>query len=132
VATPQDKIQNVILCEDIRDEIGNKKSLMGIMGGDILVAQFPATLQIAVYFEYAPDPDERDDFALEFRVWQGDVEIGKGAMQAPLQSSQVVSLVLPRALVGFEQEGSFRITASIRGGEEFEILNKKFMKAPTS
>jgi hypothetical protein len=36
------KFYNVILCDDIREEIGNKKSLMGIFGGDVLVPRFPA------------------------------------------------------------------------------------------
>ena len=128
----KDKIKNVILCEDIREEIGNKKSLMGVLGGDIVVATIPAAIQVAVYFEYLPDDDETDSFALKFRLWQDDVEIATGEMQAPLQIGKTVTLIVPRGVVLFEKEGTLRITASVRDGKEFQILSKKVTKSFTS
>lgn len=132
MADPKDKVRNVILCEDIRDEIGNKKSLMGVMGGDIIVATMPAAIQVAIYFEYHPDDDESEDFALKFRLWQDDTEIATGEMQAPIARGKDITLVVPRGMVLFEKEGAFRITASVRGGPEFQILSKKLMLAATS
>src|ERR1700688_3141844 len=105
---------------------------MGVLGGDIVVATIPAAIQVAVYFEYLPDDDETDSFALKFRLWQDDVEIATGEMQAPLQIGKTVTLIVPRGVVLFEKEGTLRITASVRDGKEFQILSKKVTKSFTS
>lgn len=41
-----------ILCEDIRDEVGNKRSLIGVYGNEITVPKFPASFSIAFYLEF--------------------------------------------------------------------------------
>ena len=128
----KDKIRNVILCEDIREEIGNKKSLMGVLGGDIVVPAFPANIQIAVYFEYVPDLDEVDRLIIEFKLWHDQVEIAQGVMEATIEPNKMVTLVLPRGYTSFEKEMTFRMTAAVRGGSEFEILSKKIIKGAAS
>ncbi len=129
MAHPKDKIRNIVLCEDIRDETGNKKSLMGVMAGDVLVDEFPATLSVAVYFEYVPDGEDGDELSAEFRLLQNDAEIVHGAIRAPIDPGKIVTLVLPRGLAIFEKEASFRMTLSVNGGDEFEILNKSVSKS---
>ena len=44
------KVDYAVLCEDIRMERNNKVMLAGIYTGSILVAQFPATLRLGVWF----------------------------------------------------------------------------------
>jgi hypothetical protein len=123
------KFRNVIVCEDIRDEVGNKRSLMGVMAGDILVAGFPATLQIAIFLDYAPDADDGDHLSIEFRLVQGDVEIAKGGMEAAILPGLPANFILPRALVTFEKESTFRMFVSINQRPEQEILSKKIGQA---
>ncbi len=98
----------------------------------MVVANFPANIQVAVYFEYVPDNDETDKLVLEFRLWQDQTEVAHGIMEAPIEPEKMVTLVLPRGYMSFEKEGNFRMTVSIGGGTEFEILSKKIMKSPTS
>jgi hypothetical protein len=50
----------------------------------------------------------------------------------PGKPDKTVTLMLPRGITSFEKEGSFRMTASVRGGTEFEILSKKIVKGTTS
>ncbi len=38
------KVELVVLCDDIRDEVGNKKSLMGVYSNNIILKGVPATL----------------------------------------------------------------------------------------
>jgi len=130
MALTKERFRNIILCEDIREEAGNKKSLMGVLAGDIIVPAFPATLSVAVYFEYLPDTDDGDEFAIDFRLWQDDEELAVGEVRAPIQPGKVVTLVLPRALSVFERAKTFRMTVKGQSGEEFELLNKKVF-APT-
>ena len=37
MATPQDKIQNVILCEDIRDERSGTETLVGVLPDNVAI-----------------------------------------------------------------------------------------------
>jgi hypothetical protein len=124
------KLRNVIVCEDIRDEIGNKKSLMGVLTGDILVPAFPATIQIAVFFEYLPDSNDSDHLSIGFRLLVGDGEIVNGGMQATISSKQTASFALPKALITFENETTFKMLVSVNGRPEEEILSRRIGKAP--
>ncbi len=132
MAHPKDKIRNVILCEDIRDEIGNKKSLMGVMAGDILVGEFPATLSVASYLEYVPDSEDGSEFSAEFRLLKGDSLLISGEIRAPIEPGKIVQLILPRGLAIFDAETSLRMLVSVKGGAEFEVFNKKISVATTS
>lgn len=123
------KFRNVILCEDIRDEVGNKKSLMGVMGGDVLVSSFPATIKVAFYAEYISDADDLEHASIDIRIMQDDVEMAKGKIEAKLQPGQPATLILPTGLANFEHEGTIRLFASVNGGPEQEVLRKKFVKA---
>ena len=125
----------VIFCDDIREERGNKKSLMGVVSGDVLAASFPATLQIALFIEYEPDASHRDagqgdSLKVEFRLMQDDTEIAKGNMLAKFPLGRAVNFVLPKGLVSFEKPATFRVLVSVDGGAEEEILSKKILPAP--
>jgi hypothetical protein len=124
--------RNVIVCEDIRDEAGNKKSLMGVMAGDILVANFPATISIAIFMEYLPDAKDGTQLVLDIRVLQDAEEIAKAKVEAPVIVEQPALMKLPRALVTFEKEATFRLLASINGQPEQELLSKRIGKTLTS
>jgi hypothetical protein len=40
---------HVIMCDDLRREVGNKMSLMGVYSGDILLNRLPSTLKSLVF-----------------------------------------------------------------------------------
>jgi hypothetical protein len=133
VTDPIGNFRAVILCEDIRDEVGNKKSLMGVMTGDILVPAFPATLQIALFMEYRPSVPNELNASFEFRLLQNDLEIVKAGMSATIPAGQAANLVLPRALMTVEKEVTFRIRASVNNGPEEEIVSKRIsVQAPAT
>jgi hypothetical protein len=120
---------NVIICEDIRDEIGNKKSLMGIFAGDIIVAELPATIQMAVFAQYVPAPYD-EEVSVEFQLLEDDTLMAKAKMATKIANMQPASFILPRALVTFDKETIFKILAAINGGEATEIIRKKICKGP--
>ena len=115
----------MIVCEDIRDEINNKKSLMGVLAGDILAPGFPAQLQIAIFFEYVPGSEDGDTVKIEFRLLQDDTEIAKGSIESPVLPAQTISAVLPRAIVVFPDKMTFRMLVTVNGRPEQEIMRKK-------
>jgi hypothetical protein len=123
---------NVILCDDIRDEIGNKKSLMGVLGGDILVAEFPATIQLAFFMQYLPSPEDGERLSIEFRLMQDDTEIVKGGISGVVTIGNENNFILPKAIILFEKETMFRMLVSVNGRAEEEILSKRITKIPAS
>jgi len=120
------------VCEDIRDEVGNKKSIMGMLSGDIVVPGFPAIVQIAIYFEYAPDAADGNALDIDFRLLIDELEIAKGSMKADIAGKALANFILPRGLLTFDKESSFKMTASVNKRPEIEIVSKKIVKAATS
>lgn len=127
MTSDQNKIKNRILCEDVRKEVGNKQSLIGVIGGDVLVDDFPATLQLAIYAEYVADPGESGELSIKFKLWQDNEEIAAGVISSVVKPDQSVSLILPCAMITFEKAATFRMTASIRDGAEFILIQKRIM-----
>jgi hypothetical protein len=59
-------------CDDFRQEIGNKFSLMGCYGTDLYVPQFPITLPKLCVFVYVRTPKENPFGTLTLRVMRAE------------------------------------------------------------
>lgn len=124
---------NVIVCDDIREEVRNKKSLMGVFPGGILVADLPGSIALAFYLEYFPSVEDEGKFLMEFRLLYGDEQIAQGNITAELTDEhQVLALVVPRGIATFEREGTFRFVAKINGRPEIEVVSKQVTKGAIS
>lgn len=66
-----------LVCDDVRQEVGNKVSFMGLYGGEIFLPAFPATLPklcVALYVRTLTS----DPFAhLVIRVLKDDLELAR-------------------------------------------------------
>ena len=40
---------HIIMCEDVRRELGNKMSLMGVYGGEVILKKLPGTMRSLVF-----------------------------------------------------------------------------------
>jgi hypothetical protein len=114
----------------VRDEVGNKKSLMGVVPGELQVPTFPATIQVAVYFEYFADESDGDDLSVRFRLMQDDTEIASGGMQAEIKATRRANFILPKAFITFDKPSTFKLLASVNKGPEEGLLEKKILLAP--
>jgi hypothetical protein len=128
VTETKSKFRNVVVCEDIRQEVHGKWSLMGVFSGDIVVPDFPAQIQIAFYVEYMPDLEEGDQFKIEFKLFQDDLQMGGAHSETRQQPGQVIVSVLPRGFAAFTKETNLRLTSSVNGGDNVELVNKKILK----
>lgn len=127
MVSSKDRFRNVILCEDVRYEIGNKKTIVGTFSGDIIVSEFPAALQIGVYMEYLPDQKHESE-EITVAMWQDDKRFGGGEIHIDAKKNETATIVLPRIIVRFEKECTFRIEASVDGGPSFDLLSKRIFK----
>lgn len=128
VVDKTDRYRNIILCEDIRDEVGNKKSLMGMIGGDVLVASFPATIKVAFYLEYLVQPYDGGRFGAEFRLFEGDTEIASGKFEANEVVGPIAAMVVPTGLLRVDKETAFSLRIAVNGRPEQEILGRKVLR----
>lgn len=64
-----------IVCDDIRQEVGNKHSYMGIYGSDMFFQQFPVTVPKLCMVISARTPVSAPFKALSFRVLKDESEI---------------------------------------------------------
>ena len=124
------EFRNVILCEDIREEVGNKKSLMGVFSGDIIVSEMPASLQICIYLEYMHDnkllkmASKETPYQLEFTLQLDEKIIAKIQAGVTKADSDVTSLVVPKGIISVEKNAIFTVLASSLGAKPTEILRK--------
>ena len=123
------KFLNVVACDDVRDEVGNKKSLMGAFAGDLLVQTFPAQVQIAVYIQFQPDAS-RTANVLKIRLYVEDEQLIEGTMTVT-PTDRPAAVVLPKGVVTFDKPSTFRVTASVDDGEFEELLSFRTLPLPS-
>ena len=102
-----------VLCEDIRDELHNKHSLIGVYSGDILVSEIPASISLAFYLEI--EPKRVGDFDLQFRL-SGPAADASAVLNARVgitNASGVSILRTPRIELGITEAGTFRFDMSL-------------------
>lgn len=124
------KFRNAILCDDIREEAGNKTSLMGVFSGDVVVPSFPASINVAFFLQYFLDESDPSEFSARMRLLDGDKELAKFAMNgvANKQNPDLTFLV-QRGVATFDKETVLRVLVAMNDGQEEEVLRKKISLA---
>ena len=117
-------IENAVLCEDIRQEVRNKNTLVGIYAGDIMVSQLPANIDLAFYLD--GKYREKKSTPMEVRI-SGP---GRDAATAPIEFAPIgdtlgFAMISPRMRVQLEQEGEFKVSMRELGGSWKTLIAKK-------
>lgn len=76
------KFQNIIICDDIRQEIGNKMSYMGIYKSKIIIPQEPFTFPKLCFAITYKDIKASDSFSINLYNPEGK-KIGDGIKAGP-------------------------------------------------
>src|SRR5579872_7073229 len=91
-------LRTVLLCEDVRREIGNKRTLVGVLAGDILVPSFPSFVNFGVYIEYVAVETGSLDFHVE--VFAGEKKLYMVLGQMLITSTKLPSVIdIPKVAV---------------------------------
>lgn len=67
-------------CDDVRQEIGNKVSLMGIYGGQLIVADVPFAMPKLCCVITCTTPADQPFSSLNFRVSADGTEVARGEL----------------------------------------------------
>jgi hypothetical protein len=118
------KIKNIIICEDIRQELGNKLSLMGVLGSSINIdtqpnmpkeASIVVPLACLVSIENADPTNDANDFNVQITMYIGDKKIGN--MASRIMSTGTIDrmfhLPVPRFELGINETTKLSIHAQI-------------------
>lgn len=119
------KKYTVLLCDDVRNEVGNKLSVMGIYGPELWLGKVPAVMPklcFVVLFEHI----ERSFVSAKARVSMP----GYDAVELPIQalpgpqpgSNHTIIVALAPAKIG--QEGRARFEFSLEGETEPQIVHE--------
>jgi len=123
-------IQNALLCDDVRRELNNKCTLVGVYSGDIIIPELPATAGLAFYIE-GKVSRTHEPIPLEIRL------SGPGKEKATLQMEIVpnegqpgMSLASPRMQIYLQNEGAFEIAMRDPGGAWKTLISKRVILNP--
>lgn len=123
-----DRFLTATYCDDIRQEVGNKISLMGCYQGELVVPSAPLALPKLCVFISASTPNGRPFKTLAIRIAQEDAELARldipedalnQAAQNPEATSTRLSVSTAIAFAPFVIDGltALRIFATTEEGE---------------
>lgn len=110
-------------CDDIRHELGNKISLIGIYGSDLLLPEVPAVIpKLCIYAQLYGEPDKTFDDKMELKVTLDDAVIAT-SISTPSTSSlkprqfQKIGAQIVISPFFIEEECTLRVSAYYKDQE---------------
>ena len=91
-------VEKVVICEDVRPELGNKHTILGAIAGEIWVPQFPTAFKIAAYIDLIAET--RVPQTVEVRwTFAGHEQISVRQQFTPDPPNHAVLFMPPNAIV---------------------------------
>lgn len=118
-------VVNAVVCDDIRYEINNKISLMGVFANNISVPNFPAVgLRMAVYCEVQV-PERGKQYSFEMKLTYANVERMRILGAFEVHDADVAVVASPQLNVALEREGELEISVSIDNNPPIKVIKKQ-------
>lgn len=99
-----ERFVHAVFCDDIRQEMGGKVSLMGCFQGDLLVPFLPVALPKLCVFVTVSTPVKRPLKSLRIRIMQDDTElvsldVPEGGTTVPIVEDGITRILANAAMV---------------------------------
>lgn len=118
-------VTNVIVCDVIREEVGNKQSLMGVYSGDIVFSdRAKPNVLVCVYLLFSVPSGT--DFELNFRV-RVDRNI-VAAAKVPISNNDLEgngAVNISGVPISVTKDGYLYVEAAIDSGPFFSLMKKR-------
>lgn len=124
------EIKNAFLCDDVRQEVNNKHTLVGVYSGNIVLPRVPADVLLGLFMEM-----ETPAGAHEIEIRISGPGKGSATLKANIQQAESgsASLANSRAQFHMEKEGVFRVDARTPGGRWANVIKKRVLvRAPAT
>jgi hypothetical protein len=115
----QPKFEYAIVCDDIRQEIGNKLTFVGVYQDQIIVSRLPFTFPKLCFFIQYADIKEGDQFLLELndpsnKIIDRAINVIVPAGQKP-HKMRLFGIYSPMRV---EKEGQYTLGITVNGNEK--------------
>jgi len=126
----ESSIFQVVICDDIRHELNNKVSLMGVFSADILVSDFPAkAINLAIYVQFQLSKGKHT-FTVEITysgekrfLIEGEIEAAEGS---------AAYFASPQLRLAASEEGDIEFKVSLDGAQSERTEKKHISKGDIS
>lgn len=114
------KVESVVFCEAIRQEIGNKHTLLGVSAPEVNISEIPATIPVALWI--SARPTSIGPFRIDFRVLDVDKkEIVKAEAGGEIAALGRMVLVLGPLPVNVVKPGDYEFAWAF-GDDQWENI----------
>lgn len=121
------KFGNCIVCEYIAKGEKNKHILINAFSGDIIVADFPALLRIALYVEFFPPIKEQIETIFEMQLNQEI--IAKLVAKTSATELGIPGVIeVPAMELSIGKDALFSVFAHCQGYKRTKVISKKIYK----
>lgn len=120
------EVELAVLCEDVREEVGRKVSLMGVFSGNVVVQSFPAKVRAAFYFVLMSKVVGVQKIDVRLLVEDKAEPSMNGKTEINFeQANRTGNIIVPLGILTFEKQGRFKVQMRANGGEWVDVLNKE-------
>jgi hypothetical protein len=113
----------VVICDDVRRELNGKDILVGVYGGEIIVAQLPFTLNLAIWCEYRTPRDGTNNVYV--RISYNSQKRGEFRLSVEAPALSLMALPFPQFLLSSDSIGELLLEYSRDGSAWAPIKRKK-------
>jgi hypothetical protein len=118
---PKFKITSAIICEQCRQELSNKWSLLGVFSGDILIKEFPSTFPISAFLMFDGLPLPTGNLTIRLSYPGGQVEFAGDYEGADAMGS----IALPTGSLTVDEAGDLIVEAKLNDGPWMEATRRR-------
>lgn len=123
-------VEKVVVCEDVRFEMGNKHTLLGVLAGDVELAQFPAVFKIAAYADLVTE--HANDETLETRWVFADSAQAGAINQFTSHPPNHVAVIMPTAMLMASGPGILQLEFRLKDQDWVVVEARKVQKAASA
>jgi hypothetical protein len=121
------KVEFALFCEDVREEVGNKFSAVGIFTGEIVTDTFPAKIRAA--FLISIKAQSSGIFPLWIRLLLDGEKLMEGMSEMAIkEETGVANLIVPSGTIGIERPGTLTLELSLDSKKWVQVLEKCVMR----
>lgn len=133
------KVESFLLCDDIRNEIGGKQSLMGVYGENIqfetstsALKQWPKTLRVGIFIRLLLEGNEKEFSDINFKIHtelnENKTQIGEGRIDLSANPKKphklTIGIIQDPLLIENTGDLTFEINCFSNGKEIFLSNNR--------
>jgi hypothetical protein len=99
-------VENVAFCENVRQEVGGKYTLLGVFAPELSVIEIPATIVLAIWI--SGTPNAAGTFEADFRALGTDkISLISGKMEGEFSSTGKSSVVIGPMPLPIQKAGDY-------------------------